>query len=101
MASGVREIGEEAVWTISTAKPGNGVDKLRDGDIESYWQSDAQQPHWICVNFHRKQRVQKVALYLDYSLDESYTPKRIAIRAGNSTSSIQDIKEISLEKPSG
>lgn len=25
-----REIGDEAVWSLSTAKPGNGVDQLRD-----------------------------------------------------------------------
>ena len=26
-----REVGREAVWSLSTAKPGNGVDQLRDG----------------------------------------------------------------------
>lgn len=25
-----REIGDDAVWSLSTAKPGNGVDQLRD-----------------------------------------------------------------------
>jgi hypothetical protein len=25
-----REIGDEAVWSLSSAKPGNGVDQLRD-----------------------------------------------------------------------
>jgi len=34
----VREIGDEAVWTLSSAKPGNGVDQLRDGTVESFWQ---------------------------------------------------------------
>ncbi len=27
-----RDLGGEAVWTLSSAKPGNGIDKLRDGD---------------------------------------------------------------------
>ncbi len=27
-----RDFGGEAVWTLSSAKPGNGIDQLRDGD---------------------------------------------------------------------
>ncbi len=27
-----RDLGGEAVWTLSSAKPGNGIDQLRDGD---------------------------------------------------------------------
>ena len=33
-----REIGSEAVWSLSSAKPGNGVEQLRDDSIESFWQ---------------------------------------------------------------
>ena len=29
--SNKREIGYEAVWSLSTAKPGNGVEQIRDG----------------------------------------------------------------------
>jgi hypothetical protein len=28
-----REIGDEGVWSLSSAKPGNGVDQLRDGAV--------------------------------------------------------------------
>lgn len=34
-----REIGREAVWSLSSAKPGNGVDQLRDDSTDTYWQS--------------------------------------------------------------
>lgn len=34
-----REIGRDAMWSLSSAKPGNGVDQLRDGSVETYWQS--------------------------------------------------------------
>ena len=27
-----REVGDEAVWSLSSAKPGNGVLQLRDGN---------------------------------------------------------------------
>jgi Anaphase-promoting complex, subunit 10 (APC10) len=33
-----REVGAEAVWTLSSAKSGNGVDQLRDDNINSFWQ---------------------------------------------------------------
>ena len=33
-----KEIGEEAVWTLSSAKVGNGVDQLRDDNLTTFWQ---------------------------------------------------------------
>jgi anaphase-promoting complex subunit 10 len=44
-----REIGDLAVWTLSSAKQGNGVDQLRDNNINTFWQSDGQQPHFINI----------------------------------------------------
>lgn len=35
-----REVGKLAVWSVSSAKPGNGVDKLRDSNIDTFWQYD-------------------------------------------------------------
>lgn len=49
-----REIGALAVWSLSTAKPGNGVEQLRDDNIDTYWQSDGPQPHLINIQFHKK-----------------------------------------------
>ena len=49
-----REIGQMGVWSLSTAKPGNGVEQLRDDNIETYWQSDGPQPHLINIQFHKK-----------------------------------------------
>ena len=48
-AGGRREVGDQdQVWSLSTAKPGNGVEQLRDGDLETYWQ---------CVAYTRAPRV--------------------------------------------
>lgn len=33
-----QEVGEHAVWTLSSAKPGFGVEQLRDDNIDTYWQ---------------------------------------------------------------
>lgn len=34
----MRELGDSAVWSVTTAKPGNGIEMLRDGDPDTFWQ---------------------------------------------------------------
>jgi anaphase-promoting complex subunit 10 len=100
----VRELGKEALcWQLSSAKPGNGVEQIRDGSNETYWQSDGlKQPHWIQVHFARRVAVSHVCLYLDYSLDESYTPKRLAIHHGMTNQDLQPAcSEVDLHEPTG
>lgn len=53
-----REIGAEAVWTLSSAKIGNGVEQLRDDNTNTFWQSDGSQPHLINIQFMKKKRIQ-------------------------------------------
>lgn len=72
----VREVGCQAVWSLSSCKPGFGVEQLRDNCLETYWQSDGPQPHLVNVQFRRKTTIQDVCIYADYKLDESYTPNR-------------------------
>jgi hypothetical protein len=33
-----QEIGSQAVWSLSSAKPGFGVDQIRDNNLETFWQ---------------------------------------------------------------
>jgi len=90
------------VWTLSTAKHGNGVSQLRDGNLDTFWQSDGQQPHLITIQFHKLTHVQRLDLYLDYKLDESYTPQQIQIRSGTITSNqMIKIHDLDIEEPSG
>lgn len=35
---GLKEIGNLASWTVSSCKPGCGVDELRDEDTNLFWQ---------------------------------------------------------------
>jgi hypothetical protein len=37
-AGGLREIGHLASWSVTSAKPGNGVELLRDGNTATFWQ---------------------------------------------------------------
>lgn len=96
-----REVGSQAVWSLSSCKPGFGVDQLRDGCLDTYWQSDGPQPHLVNIQFPRKIIIQDVCIYADYKLDESYTPQKISIRAGNHFQDLQEIELLELNEPTG
>ena len=92
----LREIGIEDIlsFELSSAKPGNGVEQLYDPSFETYWQSDGiSQPHWIQIQLPRRLPVTHVALYLDYQLDESYTPRTVQIETGLTV--VQDSSSLS------
>mmetsp|Transcript_21751 Transcript_21751/g.36742 ORF Transcript_21751/g.36742 Transcript_21751/m.36742 type:complete len:203 (+) Transcript_21751:29-637(+) len=97
----LREVGNEAVWSLSSAKPGNGVEQIRDGNYDSYWQSEGAQPHLINIQFHRKMSLSEVAFYLDYQLDESYTPKKLSIRAGSTFHDLSEVQVVEFSEPQG
>ena len=41
---------------VTSAKPGNGVEALRDGSDDTFWQSDGALPHLVNIQFQRKAR---------------------------------------------
>lgn len=86
-----RELGGEAIWSISSAKPGNGVDQLRDGNLATYWQSDGTAPHIVTIQFLRNTSISILDFHVNFSLDESYTPKRVVVRAGSSVHDLVDV----------
>jgi anaphase-promoting complex subunit 10 len=97
----MREIGDEATWTLSSAKPGNGAVQLRDGNTSTYWQSDGPQPHIILIQFHKRVSLLELALYLDVALDESYTPRHIKVCAGTTRYDLENILDVELNEPMG
>ncbi|XP_074320281.1 anaphase-promoting complex subunit 10-like [Silene latifolia] len=99
--SDLREMTKNAAWSVSSCKPGNGVQCLRDDNFETYWQSDGAQPHVINIQFQKKVKLQLIVLYVDYKLDESYTPSKISIRAGDGFHNLKEIKAVELVKPTG
>eukprot|EP01084_Bolivina_argentea_P299859 516924_1 len=81
-----REIGDEALsWELSSAKSGHGVFQLRDDNLTTFWQSDGMVPHTVKILFHKKQLISSIGIYIDYKLDESYTPQNIIIKASSSS----------------
>lgn len=96
-----KEIGDMALWTLNSAKQGNGIFQLRDSNSETFWQSDGPIPHLVNIQFQQKVKISHVAIYLDLKTDESYTPEVISIRGGLNMQYLKEIRLLKLENPNG
>ena len=101
LKKGKREIGEEAVWILSSAKQGNGVHQLRDNNLETFWQSDGPIPHLVDIQFLKKTKISEISFYLDIKTDESYTPEILSIRGGIHMQNLKEIVTVTLDNPIG
>ena len=90
-----------ASWTLSSAKPGNGIEQLLDQNSDTFWQSDGGQPHTITIQFFKKTKICDLWLLLNYRSDESYTPQQVSIRIGNGYYDLQEIQVVDLREPEG
>ncbi|KAI8888923.1 galactose-binding like protein [Backusella circina FSU 941] len=92
---GGREIGfQEANWSVSSHRPHWGPEKLRDNNPLTYWQSDcpdAKKYHIIDLTFRQATIIKQVSMFIDFYQDESYTPKTVVIRGGNSIRDLVDV----------
>lgn len=100
-AVGLKEISNLASFTVSSYKPGCGVKELRDDDVNQFWQSDGPQPHRLNIHFIKRVEIRALRLYLDYDLDESYTPTKIQITAGFSPNFTIPFTTMELNMPKG
>eukprot|EP00727_Mastigamoeba_balamuthi_P009349 m51a1_g5036 hypothetical protein (350) ;mRNA; r:376833-378682 len=126
---GTVELGDSAAWSLSSAKPGYGVERLRDGDPDTYWQSDDQLPHVLTLRWPRivcidsdpirramcatpQQRARGeavraataricVALLLDVVRDDSYCPALVSVRAATAADNMSEVQQRELVEPSG
>lgn len=55
---------------------------LRHPSPTSYWQSDGPQPHLLNIHFFKLVDIERLRVYLDFELDESYTPTKMVFLAG-------------------
>ena len=95
------EVGGSALWTVSSCKPGSGVQNLRDNDRSTVWQSDGAQPHTISVYFQKRTFVESICFYVDFDEDETYTPSRVCVRVGSTPSETVPAAVKDLEQPKG
>ncbi|CRG89448.1 Anaphase-promoting complex subunit 10 [Talaromyces islandicus] len=97
----LREISSLASWTVSTHKPGCGVAALRSPSPEQFWQSDGPQPHTLTLNFFKRVAIVKLRVYLDFVLDESYTPTKMIFLAGMGGNDLVEFSAWEGESPRG
>ncbi|KAI0986188.1 hypothetical protein GJ496_010554 [Pomphorhynchus laevis] len=97
----VRDVTKECFITLSTCKPGFGLQNLIDGDRNTYWQSDGPQPHTITIEFQKKMDIVAIYLYVDYRQDESYTPGLVYLREGTRHDQLTRIDSFQFNHPIG
>lgn len=78
-----------------------GIHQLLDDREDTFWQSDGLQPHTITIEFQRRTPIDFLVIYLDYKLDESYTPSKIQIQTGSSVLDLEDPKTATFSEPTG
>ena len=91
----------EAVWTLSSARPGNGIPQLLGDDLTEFWQTDGTAPHIVSIQFRARTAVSEVVFYVDATADESYTPRAIAVRVGTLHHDLEELRRIELNAPIG
>lgn len=98
---GLVDIGNLASWSVSSHKAGLGVEALCDDDPLKFWQSDGPQPHYIDIHFSKRVSIERLSIYMDYAMDESYTPSKIQVLSGTGFHSLQEVVVIDLLEPQG
>ncbi|EPY19830.1 anaphase-promoting complex subunit 10 [Angomonas deanei] len=94
--------GGPVVWAVSSAKHGNGVRHVKSGDdLSTYWQSDGVLPHTLSIQFGRLTALQYIAVYLDFSQDESYTPREVKARVGTHKGDMEVVATVTVDQPQG
>lgn len=96
-----RDLGPLASWTVSTAKHGFDIDRVQEDSLETYWQSDGPQPHYINIHFPRLVRFQYLSIYLNFQQDESYTPSSIKIMSGDGYHTLMEVQCLDFAEPAG
>ena len=99
--TGLKEIGNLASWTVSTCKPGSGVEALRNDDTNLFWQSDGPQPHHLNIHFSRLVSILSIRIYLDFEADESYTPTKLLFLAGTGYHDLIPFAQLKFDEPKG
>jgi hypothetical protein len=118
----LRSLNDEILWSLSSARPGNGILEVLNEDVRrvvhdksqhylihftpplqtsTFWQSDGVAPHHVVMSFYKRQSIAEIAVYVDFGSDESYTPSDMIIRAGHLVTDSEDVVRVQMKEPSG
>lgn len=98
---GLSDIGNLAMWSVSSYKIGFGVESLRADNPSKLWQSDGPQPHYVDIHFSKKVSIERISLFFCFSLDESYTPSKIRILSGDGYHTLLEVTSVEFAEPMG
>lgn len=98
---GLVDIGNAAHWSVTSYKQGYDVGNLRDDSADTFWQSDGQLPHSVCIRFTKRVAIERISLFLNYMTDESYTPSSILVFAGSGDHDLVQVRQFEMETPIG
>lgn len=108
-----------ATWKLSSHKQGFGLAQLRNDSPNSFWQSDGSMgnnmehqantadgsqlshPHYVTLQFSKRVSLERISVFTNYQLDESYTPLKIKIMAGGSNWDLTEVCVVTFDKPIG
>ncbi|KAF4471245.1 anaphase-promoting complex subunit 10 [Fusarium albosuccineum] len=99
--AGLKEISNLARFTVSSHKPGNGVEALKSDDTAQFWQSDGPQPHKLTMYFTKRVSIRDIRFYVNHHEDESYTPTKVVFKAGTSENNLIEFATMTLDSPTG
>ena len=92
----LRVLNGDAIWTLSSARAGCAIDELLSDDPDTYWQTDGLTPHTVAIQFYKREAVSEVALLVDFSRDESYTPQAFVIKSGALSTDLEAVRLVTL-----
>ena len=73
-------IGNSAIWSVSSARLESGIDFLMDANPKTFWQSNGNIPHYINMRWARRVFVQSIVVVVNVKEDDSYCPSKISVR---------------------
>lgn len=100
-AKGLVDIGNLASWEVSSSKSGFDCLKMREDSPKSYWQSDGSQPHSILIKFAKSVNIKCISIFLNYTVDESYTPEHVVFLAGTGEHDLLEVVSKQFIEPVG
>jgi anaphase-promoting complex subunit 10 len=94
MAISYKDITKSALWTVSTVKGGYAIGSMFDGNLDTFWQSDAIPPHWIGAQFSKETYVSKLTIFLSIQHDDTYTPIEMVVHVGHDPTVLTEYRRL-------
>ncbi|KAI5160533.1 anaphase-promoting complex subunit 10 [Nematocida ausubeli] len=81
---------------LSTYKSGHGLEELFSNNLEQFWHTDGNLPHYIELDFNEIKRLVSIRMNIGHTQDKSYIPKDIEIRYGKTREMAEGTKSVAI-----